>query len=366
VASYTATALLLVFSLGKVHTKLTQAIGGLRERGVQLKSEVTERTRAERQVRSLNEELEQRVRLRTKKVKMLSKAIEHTPVSVVITDAAGVIEFTNDAFTRACGYTREEVAGETSEILRSGKTPKATIKDLWDHLSAGLEWHGEFCNRKKSGEEYIEEAWISPLCDDDGNVEKFVAVKLDITLRRELEETLQRMSRTDALTNLANRRAFGEVLQREANRARRSGQTLSLLMLDVDYFKRYNDTYGHQAGDQALQRVAGVLTASARRGGDLSARYGGEEFAMILADTDLDAAEAVAETVRGGVSAQCIPHESSDTAGHVTVSIGTATMASDASFDPAELIKLADTALYRAKAAGRNCIRSARRTQAAT
>jgi len=277
VASYTAMALLLVFALEKVHAGLSRAVIGLRRRGEKLAVEVVERTRAEKQVRSLNEELEQRVRLRTQKVKMLSKAVEHTPVSVVITDAEGVIEFTNDAFTRACGYTREEVTGETPKILQSGKTPKTVIKDLWDHLLAGREWHGEFCNRKKDGAEYIEEAWISPLCDDDGNIEKFVAVKLDITMRRELEKTLQRMSRTDALTNLANRRAFGEVLAREVNRARRSGQPLSLLMLDVDHFKPYNDTYGHQAGDRTLQRVAGVLTSAARRGGDVAARYGGEE-----------------------------------------------------------------------------------------
>ncbi|MFW6154014.1 MAG: diguanylate cyclase [Planctomycetota bacterium] len=358
--SYTAAALLLVVSLGRVHAGLAHAIRGLSDRGERLAEEVEDRSRAEREVRQLNDELEQRVRLRTKKVKMLSKAVEHTPVSVVITDADGVIEFTNDAFTRSCGYSRDEVTGRTPRVLASGKTPKEVIKDLWDTLLAGREWHGEFCNRRKDGTEYIEEAWISPLCDDEGNIDKFVAVKLDITKRRELEKTLERMSRTDALTNLSNRRAFEETLEREVNRARRAGCPLSLLMLDVDHFKRYNDTYGHQAGDRALQRVAGVLTAAGRRGGDMAARYGGEEFTVILAETDAAAAAHVAEAVRRGVEGLAIPHESSATAPRVTVSIGAATMTPGAAVDAEELIRLADTVLYDVKAHGRNDVRTAR------
>ena len=358
--SYTATALLLVVSLGRVHAGLAQAIMGLSERGRRLAEEVDERTRAEREVRQLNDELEQRVRLRTKKVKMLSKAVEHTPVSVVITDAAGVIEFTNDAFTRSCGYSRDEVNGRTPRILASGKTPKDVVKDLWDTLLAGREWHGEFCNRRKDGTEYIEDTWISPLCDDEGSIEKFVAVKLDITKRRELEKTLERMSRTDALTSLSNRRAFEEALGREVNRALRAERPLSLLMLDVDHFKRYNDTYGHQAGDRALQRVAGVLMAAGRRGGDMAARYGGEEFTVILAETDAEAAAHVAEAIRWGVEALAIAHKSSATGPYVTISVGAATMVPGAAVDAEELIRLADTALYDAKAHGRNGVRTAR------
>jgi len=358
--NYTAAALLLVVSLGRVHAGLAGAIRGLSERGRRLAEEVDERTRAEREVRQLNDELEERVRLRTKKVKMLSKAVEHTPVSVVITDAAGVIEFTNDAFTRSCGYSRDEVTGQTPRILASGKTPKEIVKNLWDTLLAGREWHGEFCNRRKDGTEYIEDTWISPLCDDEGNIEKFVAVKLDITKRRELEKTLERMSRTDALTGLSNRRAFEETLQREVSRARRTERPLSLLMLDVDHFKRYNDTYGHQAGDRALQRVADVLTTAGRRGGDTAGRYGGEEFTVILAETDEDAAVHVAEAIRQGIEALAVPHESSPTAPHLTVSIGAATMAPGAAVDAEELIRLADTALYNAKAQGRNGVRTAR------
>ncbi|NLF31618.1 MAG: diguanylate cyclase [Planctomycetes bacterium] len=357
--SYTAAALLLVVSLGRVHAGLAQAIRGLTRRGRRLAEEVQERTRAEREVRQLNDELEQRVRLRTQKVKMLSKAVEHTPVSVVITDAAGVIEFTNDAFTRSCGYTRDEIAGKTPRLLASGKTPKEVIKNLWDTLLAGREWHGEFCNRRKDGTEYIEEAWISPLCDDEGTIEKFVAVKLDITKRRELERALERMSRTDALTNLANRRAFEESLQREVSRATRAGRPLSLLMLDVDHFKRYNDTYGHQAGDRALQRVAGVLTSAGRRGGDTAARYGGEEFTVILAEADAQAAAHVAEAILRGVEELAIPHESSATAPHVTVSVGIATMVPGAAIEAEALLRLADTALYDAKARGRNGVQAA-------
>jgi diguanylate cyclase (GGDEF)-like protein len=167
-------------------------------------------------------------------------------------------------------------------------------------------------------------------------------------------ERLHQLSIEDALTSLANKRRLDEFLAQEWQRSQRAGTPVSLLMVDVDHFKLYNDTYGHQAGDECLRRVAEVLGATIRRGTDLAARYGGEEFAIALSDTPEAGAPVVAETIRSRVEALGIPHAASSAAPHVTVSIGTATAVATEGSTLAELISAADRALYRAKSEGRN------------
>ena len=160
---------------------------------------------------------------------------------------------------------------------------------------------------------------------------------------------------TDALTGLANRRHFDSVFAEEWARAQRSGQPLALLMLDVDFFKAYNDYYGHQAGDDCLRRIAHFLRGAARRAGDLVARYGGEEFVVVAADTDLAAALNLAEAMRATVAAAAIPHAVSSLAGGTaTVSIGVAVAVPRYGDAPEHLLSRADEALYRAKSRGRN------------
>lgn len=166
-------------------------------------------------------------------------------------------------------------------------------------------------------------------------------------------QKLKTLSTTDALTNLANRRHFDNALLKEWSRAKRDRRPLSLMMIDADDFKKYNDHYGHQAGDACLRRIAHALQARVRRPGDLAARYGGEEFSVVLADTDSAAAHRLAEGIRCFVEALNIPHELSST-GKVTVSIGVAVMASGKSQAVESLLQSADEALYRAKKDGRN------------
>jgi len=175
----------------------------------------------------------------------------------------------------------------------------------------------------------------------------------------ELEEANRRLyelSATDSLTGLANRRRFDAVMQEELSRSARSGTALSLVMLDLDHFKNFNDRYGHQEGDDCLRRIATILRANARRPSDLAARYGGEEFSLILPDTAQAGALEIAERVRSCVEALAIPHASSP-GGIVTVSLGTATLCPAAPADAAAMLRLADAALYRAKSEGRNCVR---------
>nr|WP_314629048.1 diguanylate cyclase [uncultured Janthinobacterium sp.] len=164
---------------------------------------------------------------------------------------------------------------------------------------------------------------------------------------------LATLSITDGLTGLANRRHFDDVLRTECARATRVGQPLAVMMLDVDYFKRYNDSYGHQAGDACLIRVAQALAAGMRRAGDLTARYGGEEFSIVLPNTGADEAHQIGEALRRAIEAQNLVHASAD-AQQVTISVGIAVQPAPGTADPDALLRVADAALYQAKDAGRN------------
>ncbi len=167
-------------------------------------------------------------------------------------------------------------------------------------------------------------------------------------------EQLALLSFKDGLTGLANRRRFDEVLEGEILRLARSGQPLSLIILDVDSFKNFNDTYGHVAGDDCLRRVGGLIDSLVNRPPDLAARYGGEEFTVILPETNSQGAARLAEHIRVGIEQLAIPHATSRAADHITASLGVATVFPSALTAGNDLVKLADEQLYRAKSAGRN------------
>jgi diguanylate cyclase (GGDEF)-like protein len=169
-------------------------------------------------------------------------------------------------------------------------------------------------------------------------------------------DALARLSSTDALTGVANRRRLDQFLEMEWRRVTRSQLPLSVLMVDLDEFKAFNDAAGHLAGDEALRRVAGAIQAAVHRPGDLVARYGGEEFACVLAETDVVGAGRVATRIQDLVNDLAIPHPRSSVGPLVTLSIGVAVDAPRARGSPAALLEAADRALYRAKAAGRNRI----------
>lgn len=170
------------------------------------------------------------------------------------------------------------------------------------------------------------------------------------------DQALELRSQTfsDGLTGIANRRHFDMAMEKELRRAKRSGIALSILMIDIDFFKSYNDHYGHQKGDETLIKVAGTLAGTLLRPLDLVARYGGEEFAVILPEMDAAGAARIAEALRQKISLLSIPHAAACWGQHVTVSIGVATKAPQQSAEVAELIGAADRALYGAKRSGRN------------
>ena len=205
-----------------------------------------------------------------------------------------------------------------------------------------------------------------PFTEEDVETMRALAQLAALALQSaNLFEETQKRSLTDSLTGLANRRQFDAVLEREWSHALRDKKPLALIMLDIDSFKKYNDTYGHAMGDECLRQIARVLARAGRRSYDLAARYGGEEFALILPDTNLTHAKRHAEELRQQVEGLQIPHQSSESTHCVTVSLGVAVMIPSVDDDPRDLVLRADQALYDAKHKGKNCVcafRAARKT----
>ncbi len=305
-------------------------------------------------------------------LRKLSRAIEQSQVSVVITDLAGAIEYVNPKFVEVTGYQVEEVLGKNPRILKYIGKSSEEYQILWETILAGREWRGIFHNRKKNNEPFWESTIISPILNEHGKVTHFVAVKEDITERKQAEdalksaneqlnlrilevENLQSELREQALheplTGLYNRRYLNETLSREITRAERENDPLSVIMSDIDHFKMINDTYGHSVGDQFLVEIANLMKNHARSS-DIVCRYGGEEFLLVLPSTTLDAAEKRAEELRQKCAEIIIQHEGKDL--KVTMSFGVATYP-DHGKESEEIITKADKALYCAKAQGRNC-----------
>ncbi|MDP2135038.1 MAG: diguanylate cyclase [Sulfuritalea sp.] len=193
-----------------------------------------------------------------------------------------------------------------------------------------------------------------PIYDETGRLVAVVETLRDMTVQKEAQAELERLATRDGLTSVANRRSFDHTLNIEWRRVTRESRTLSLLMIDVDFFKLYNDTYGHQGGDECLRRVARALSDVVKRPSDAVARYGGEEFAILLPATDLEGSCVVAERIRAAVEDLALPHAKSEVADCVTVSIGVASTVAALDGDQSQLVGAADKALYQAKKAGRN------------
>jgi diguanylate cyclase (GGDEF)-like protein len=176
-----------------------------------------------------------------------------------------------------------------------------------------------------------------------------------VAVTRERNLALKRLATSDGLTHLANRRRFDQCLNFEWRRMMRSGQPLSVILCDVDYFKRYNDTYGHPMGDSCLKQIAQALRSVVQRAGDFVARYGGEEFVFLLPNTDGAAAMMFAKKVRAAIHCLNLPHRASTVSESVTLSLGVGSLIPQPSLSPEMLLMIADKALYRAKHAGRDC-----------
>ncbi|MBL6945002.1 MAG: EAL domain-containing protein, partial [Rhodospirillales bacterium] len=283
-------------------------------------------------------------------VRKLSLAVEQSPASVMITDPTGVIEYVNPKFVDVTGYSTEEVIGKSPQILNSGYTPPEYYRELWKTVLAGREWRGGFHNKKKNGENFWEYASVSPIKDHNGEITHLLAVKEDITVRKQHEEQLLRQMNYDNVTDLPNRVLGLDRLTQALARSHRNNTTVALLFIDLDRFKNVNDTLGHSAGDRLLKE-AGLRLCECIRGGDTVARMGGDEFTIILPDLQSpNNAEHVAEKIHSAF-AQPFLIEGQEL--FITASIGITIYPMDADA-PHALMQNADAAMYQAKELGKN------------
>jgi diguanylate cyclase (GGDEF)-like protein/PAS domain S-box-containing protein len=253
--------------------------------------------------------------------------------------------------TQVTGYSLAEAIGQNPRILKAGTLAPGIYRELWQHITTGQEWRGELHNRKKDGDVYWEYVSIAPVFDEHGTITHYVAVKEDITARKQMELALHERAIRDGLTGLYNRRYLDEMLPRELHRAASYRQPVGLIMLDIDHFKRCNDTYGHDAGDTLLRAVSTFLQTHTRAG-DLVCRYGGEEFTLALPGASLADTQQRAEQIRAGIEAQTVAYGEHPLL-QVTVSLGVAVFPDHGTTADA-LVRTADQALYQAKRNGRN------------
>jgi len=262
------------------------------------------------------------------------------------------ILYVNPAFSATTGYPPEEAIGQSPRLLRGPQTDPAVNAKIRTALEAGEPIRTELLNYTKDGHPYWVDLNIFPLRNGAGQVTHFAAIQRDISEWKRLEAELTRQATTDSLTSLRNRRAFFAAARTEIARARRYGESLSIISIDLDHFKRINDRHGHAAGDAALARFAEICRRHVREV-DLLARIGGEEFALLLPATGKDNAARLAERIRCAVHDVAIIAERQRFA--LTVSMGVAEYLGDN--DSLEsMMRRADAALYRAKQSGRDRI----------
>ena len=284
-------------------------------------------------------------------LKKLSAAVEESPASIIMTDKNGTIEYVNPAFCRMTGFTAVEVRGERPSILKGGAQPEEFYREMWETLLAGREWRGEFHNKRKDGSLFWEMASISPVRDENGEISHFVAVKENVTERKELLERLDQLAHHDKLTGLPNRELFFDRLDYIRAISRREKRRFALLFIDLDGFKEVNDHHGHQAGDQVLREAAKRL-GSCLRTSDVVARMGGDEFIVILSCiAHAEDARLVAQKILDNLAHPFALTE--EQACSIGCSIGISVYPDDAK-ETEQLMSAADMAMYEVKHSGKN------------
>lgn len=283
-------------------------------------------------------------------IRKLTRALEQSPVLVIITDKTGTIEYVNAKVIEQTGYRKEELLGGNTRILRSGQTPHEIYKTMWEHLANGEEWHGELLNKNKSGEHFWVSAIISPIRNENEEITHYLAVMEDVTQKKSYEEMLKYQATFDNLTNLPNRLYAVNKLERAISKSHINNQKLAVLFLDLDEFKQINDSLGHAVGDLLLKALSERFLSMIRQT-DTIARLGGDGFMMILENIMQDKdAESIAKKCRE-ICSQPFVIESQELS--VSTSIGIA-IYPDHGKDAKTLMRNADTAMYQSKIRGKN------------
>jgi len=268
------------------------------------------------------------------------------------TDLGGNITYASEAFCEISGYTKEELLGENHRIVHHPDMSDDVFKEIWESITAGRNWQGEIKNKTKEGGYYWVYSRIYPIYKPSGEKYGYTAIRQDITDKKTIEEIAIR----DGMTGIYNRRYFNEQFPKMIQSAKRSGELLAFILLDVDHFKQYNDTYGHQMGDQVLIHISATLSQSLQRSDDMCFRLGGEEFGILFKPTTAQKALEFADELRKNIEKLGIEHVQNSAALVVTVSIGLIVIESSDSTLCESIYKRTDDLLYQAKKSGRNRI----------
>lgn len=283
-------------------------------------------------------------------LRLAYKVIEASHDAVMITDERGVIQSVNPSFCKLTGYSMEEALGQTPRLLSSGQHDDSFYQLMWQRLLQQGYWQGEIWNKRKNGEIYPEWLSISAVRSENGTTNQYAAIFSDITERKKREQKIHELAYFDELTGLANRRLFQDRLEQALANAKRHDHQLAVLFLDLDLFKRINDTLGHQAGDEALRQVARRLQ-KASRAGESVARLGGDEFTMLV--PECDGVEEIEKLAQRIVAQFDLPFQIQHNELVLTTSVGISIYPQHGT-NASELLKFADAAMYQAKESGRN------------
>lgn len=318
----------------------------LEQTKAQLRLEQQEHAQVEAALRASNEQLQQ--------------ILNSTDAGIAFVDAERRYQFVNRFYEVRFNRSRESILNKyVWDVI--GEEAYASVKNYIERVLKGEPQSFEFGMVYLNGDCAYLTSCLTPAFNSNQEVIGYYLFVFDSTERRRLEQSLQsantkleKLVTIDALTQVANRRKFDDYLEQEWQRALRSQQPLSLIMFDVDAFKRYNDRYGHQVGDACLISIAQTVKSTVERATDIVARYGGEEFAVVLPNTNLSGAVAIAEQIQQAIKALAIPHETSTVSTIVSISLGVASLIPTTTGSLKQLIASADRALYAAKQQGRD------------
>ena len=318
--------------------------------------DISERKEREKELKKYQNDLEELVDNRTSELqtlnyqmfKYVSMMNEHVLYSK--TNLEGIITYASHAFCLKCGYTQDELIGKPHSIVRHPDTEPDLYKVMWDSLLEGKSWSGELRNKTKDGFDYWVYAHIYPDKNQDGEIVGYCSIRHDITDQKKIED----IARLDHLTNLYNRRYFQKIMSEEIRRCAWNGLYLGFAIFDVDYFKAYNDTYGHMAGDEALISISQNLREQLKRITDYAFRLGGEEFAILFVHNDKKKIISHAKKIRKSMTDLKIEHSKSDASKYLSVSMGLIIAHADLQLDVKDFYSAADRLLYLSKKKGRN------------
>jgi diguanylate cyclase (GGDEF)-like protein/PAS domain S-box-containing protein len=303
----------------------------------------------EKYIWSIVEDITERKRV-VRELQLAAQVFQSSSEGMLITDSQNRIIGVNPAFTRMSGYTLEEIAGKDPRIFKTGYQDPAFYEEMWRSLRRDRYWRGELWDRCKDGDVRASRLTINAITNEDGEVQRYVALYSDITEKKRSDETIWKQANFDVLTRLPNRRMFRDRLEQEVLKSNRSGTRVALFLIDLDRFKEVNDTLGHALGDLLLRQAAHRLAGCVRQS-DTVARLGGDEFTVVLSNShDVGHVETVAQKI---VDALAEPFQLEGELAYVTASIGITLYPSDAK-DVDALIRNADQAMYAAKEKGRN------------